>query len=101
MCFLVCFFIDSFTPTVFVPCNIYNILWILITQLPAIWTVCLGKGDEGVELVALVEQVELVVRWCNSNSHLLLLVVLYDAAVVVAVVVVVGVGVDRVSSWQS
>ena len=69
-------------------------------MLPAIWTVCLGKGDEGVELVALVE---LVVRWCNSNSHLLLLVVLYDAAVVaVAVaVVVVGVGVDRVSSWQS
>ena len=63
----------------------------------------MGKGDEGVELVALVEQVELVVRWCNSNSHLLLLVVLYDAAVVaVAVaVVVVGVGVDRVSSWQS
>ena len=58
----------------------------------------MGKGDEGVELVALVE---LVVRWCNSNSHLLLLVVLYDAAVVVAVVVVVGVGVDRVSSWQS
>ena len=91
-----CFFIDSFTPTVFVPCNIYNILWILITQLPAIWTVCLGKGDEGVELVALVE---LVVRWCNSNSHLLLLVVLYDAAAVA--VVVVGVGVDRVSSWQS
>ena len=58
----------------------------------------MGKGDEGVELVALVE---LVVRWCNSNSHLLLQVVLYDAAVVVAVVVVVGVGVDRVSSWQS
>ena len=54
----------------------------------------MGKGGEGVELVALVE---LVVRWCNSNSHLLLLVVLYDAAVVV----VVGVGVDRVSSWQS
>ena len=90
MCFLVCFFIDSLTPT-FVPCNIYNILWILITQcclrLPAIWTVCLGKGGEGVELVALV------VRWCNSNSHLLLLVVLY--------VVVVGGVVDRVSSWQS
>ena len=51
----------------------------------------MGKGGEGVELV------ELVVRWCNSNSHLLLLVVLYDAAVVA----VVGVGVDRVSSWQS
>ena len=47
----------------------------------------MGKGGEGVELV------ELVVRWCNSNSHLLLPVVVY-------VVVVVGV-VDRVSSWQS
>ena len=59
----------------------------------------MGKGDEGVELVAQIELVELVVRWCNSNSHLLLLVVLYDAAAVA--VVVVGVGVDRVSSWQS
>jgi hypothetical protein len=62
----------------------------------------LGKEGEGVELVAqvaLVALVELVVRWCNSNSRLLLPVDLYDAAVVV---VVVGVGVvDRVSSWQS
>ena len=58
-------------------------------------TVCLGKEGEGVELVALVALVELVVRWCNSNS-LLHPVVLYDAAVVVGVVVV-----DQVSSWQS
>ena len=69
-------------------------------MLPAIWTVCLGKGGEGVELVALVA---LVVRWCNSNIHLLLQVVLYDAAVVVVVVVVavVGIGVDQVLSSQS
>ena len=57
----------------------------------------MGKGGEGVELV---------VRLCNSNSHLLLQVVLYYVvAVVVAgvvvVVVVVGIGADQVSSWES
>ena len=70
-------------------------------MLPAIWTVCLGKGGEGVELVAQVVLVALVVRWCNSNIHLLLQVVLYDAAVVVVVVAVVGIGVDQVLSSQS
>ena len=59
----------------------------------------MGKGGEGVALV---------VRLCNSNSHLLLQVVLYYVAVVVAgvvvvvvVVVVVGIGADQVSSWES
>ena len=68
-------------------------------MLPAVWTECLGKADEGVELV---------VRLCNSNSHLLLQVVLYYVAVVAAVavavavvVVVVGIGADQVSSWES
>ena len=62
----------------------------------------MGKGGEGVALV---------VRLCNSNSHLLLQVVLYYVAVVVAGVVVVvvvvggvvvvGIGADQVSSWES
>ena len=59
----------------------------------------MGKGGEGVALV---------VRLCNSNSHLLLQVVLYYVAVVVAgvvvvvvVVVVVGIGADQVSSWEN
>ena len=51
----------------------------------------MGKGGEGVALV---------VRSCNSNSHLLLQVVLYYVAVVV-VVVVVCIGADQVSSWES
>ena len=64
-------------------------------------TVYLGKEGDG---VAQVVQAALVVRWCNSNSHLLLQVVLYDSAAVVVVVVVVvggGGGIDQVLSCQS
>ena len=56
----------------------------------------MAKGGEGVELVAQVVLVALVVRWCNSNIHLLLQVALYDAAVAV-----VGIGIDQVLSCQS